>query len=316
MGLVFDRLAARWAAVAAALAVLALAAGCRGPGPKAQALIVYEGTSGDVTNVYTIDPSSGRSRRITQGTSFDGNPAWSPDRTRIIFSSRRDGQAKNDLYVMDANGRNFERLTDTPEAGEWSAKYSPDGGRIAYVREAADGWTLWVMRADGTDARPVAGTYLLVEFPAWAPGAKELYFAAIKATPAGAPPEESHIYSVDLATGDVRTRIDTGTRDACPHFSRDGKRLTYAATRTDGGGTNVDLFAHDLTSDDTTGATDVALTTDPARDDYGFPSPDDSQLVFVSDRDGNAELYLMNRDGSNQRRLTNTPEVRENVPEW
>ena len=39
-------------------------------------------------------------------------------------------------------------------------------------------------------------------------------------------------------------------------------------------------------------------------------------MVFVSDREGNAELFLMDRDGSNQRRLTNTPDARENVPDW
>lgn len=310
---------AGWGAVAALAVVALAAAGCRGSGSKAQGLIVYEGMAGGVTNVYTVDPSSGRSRQITQGTNFDGNPSWSPDRTRIILSSRRDGQAKNDLYVMDANGRNFERLTDTPDAGEWSAKFSPDGGRIAYVREAGDGWSVWVMRADGSDPGRVAGPFPFVEFPSWAPGAQELYFAGIKPPPAGAPPEESHIYSVDLATGEVRTRIDTGTRDACPRFSRDGKRLTYAAARLDGAGgsgSNEDLFAHDLASDDTTGAGDTALTTDPGRDDYAYPSPDDRLMVFVSDRDGNAELYLMDRDGSDQRRLTNTPDVRENVPEW
>ena len=123
----------------------------------------------------------------------------------------------------------------------------------------------------------------------------------------------SHIYSVDLTTGDVRTRIDTGGTDACPHFSRDGKRLTYAASRTGGeyrSANNLDLFAHDLSSEDITGAIDAALTDDPARDDYANPSPDGTEMVFVSDRDGNAELYLMDRDGSHQRRLTITPDAR------
>ena len=99
-----------------------------------------------------------------------------------------------------------------------------------------------------------------------------------------------------MTTGDVRTRIDTGGTNACPHFSRDGKRLTYAASRTGGEyGTqgDLDLFAHDLSSDDTTGAHDVALTDDPARDDYGNASPDDTQMVFISDREGNAEVLLV-----------------------
>jgi Tol biopolymer transport system component len=292
--------------------------GC-GSSPKPRALIVYEAQVGEATNVYTIDPQSGASRQITAGTSFDGNPAWSPDRKRILFSSRRDGQSRNDLYTMDADGSNVSRLTDTPDAGEWSAKFSQDGSQIAYVREASDGWSVWLMRADGSERRRLAGVYPLAEFPSWAPGGRDLYFAAIMPTPAGTPTASLHIYSVDITTGSVRTRIDTGGTDVCPHFSRDGKWLTYAAGRAGGeyaSGNNLDLFAHDLSSDDTTGAHDVALTDDPARDDYGNASPDGTQMVFVSDRDGNAELYLMDRDGSHQRRLTSTPDARENVPDW
>jgi Tol biopolymer transport system component len=301
-----------------AVAAFAVLPGCRST-PGQRPLIVYEALVGEVTNVYTVDSQNGVSNQITHGTSFDGNPAWSPDRKRILFSSRRDGQSKNDLYTMDARGGNASRLTNTPDAGEWSAKFSRDGTQIAFVREAADGWSVWLMRADGSGQRSVAGPYPFAEFPAWTPNQREVYFAAIMPAPEGAPAAMSHIYSVDVTTGDVRTRIDTGGTDACPHFSRDGKRLTYAASRTGGeygSNNNLDLFAHDLSSDDTTGAHDAALTDDPARDDYGNASPDDTQMVFVSDREGNAELFLMDRDGSHQRRLTNTPNARENVPDW
>ena len=37
-------------------------------------------------------------------------------------------------------------------------------------------------------------------------------------------------------------------------------------------------------------------------------SPDGKQIIFWSSRDGNAELYVMNADGSNQIRLTGNPE--------
>ena len=116
-------------------------------------------------------------------------------------------------------------------------------------------------------------------------------------------------------TREVKTRIATRGPDVCPHFSRDGKRLTYASPR-DGDEAHLDIFAHDMASDDTTGAADTPITSDPARDDYANASPDDREMVFVSDRDGNPELYLMSRDGSNERRLTTTPDVRENVPDW
>ncbi len=38
--------------------------------------------------------------------------------------------------------------------------------------------------------------------------------------------------------------------------------------------------------------------------------------MFLSRRDGNAELYLMDAEGENERRLTFTPDLHENVPDW
>ena len=146
-----------------ALAALTLLAGC-GAGAGPRALIVYEARTGGVTNVYTIDPGTGATRQLTHGTSFDGNPAWSPDRKRILFSSRRDGQRKSDLYTMDPDGGNVSRLTDTPGAGEGSAKISQDGTQIAYVQDASDGWSVWLMRTDGPEQRRLAGPYPFAEF--------------------------------------------------------------------------------------------------------------------------------------------------------
>ena len=49
----------------------------------------------------------------------------------------------------------------------------------------------------------------------------------------------------------------------------------------------------------------VNLTNSPGYDYSPNWSPDGQQVAFVSERDGNSEIYVMNADGSNQRRLTN-----------
>jgi len=300
--------------LAALVATVAATSACSGGGGSKQ-LIVYEAAQGDVVNVYTVDPKSGKTHQVTHGTSFDGNPAWAPGGKRILFSSKRDGQLNTDLYTMAADGGDVRRLTDTRDAAEYSAKYAPDGATIAYVRQEDDGWSLWVMNADATGQRRVAGPFAYAEFPTWTRDGSEVFLSAIpqcqqagEGYAAGAA-----ILSVDIASGEVRTRIRPDGPAVCPHFSRDGKRLTYA---TDGVDRNLDIFAHDMASDDTTGEHDTQITKNPARDDYANPSPDDKEMVFISDRDGGADLYLMDRDGSNTRRLTNTPDLRENVPDW
>jgi D-alanyl-D-alanine carboxypeptidase len=70
-----------------------------------------------------------------------------------------------------------------------------------------------------------------------------------------------------------------------------------------GGYCNYDIYA--IRTD---GSGLTRLTTDPATD--GTPvawSPDGSRIAFGSDRDGNAEIYVMSADGSNQVNVTNAP---------
>ena len=272
--------------------------------------IVYEGRVEQDVNVYVIDPASGVSTQLTSETGYDGNPGWSTDYSRIVFSSDRDlGGQKNDLYTMNPDGSDVRRVVDTPDDSEYSARYSPDGTRIGYVTRRADGYHVATMATDGTDIRTHAGPYDFAEFPAWARDGSELFVAMIEPGLT----DGADIMGVNLSTGAVRKVVSTPAADVCPHVSRDGGTLTYATAVGDG---EQDIYEHDLSSSDASGADDVQLTSNAARDDYSAPSPDGSEYVFLSNRDGNMELYLMGKDGSGQSRLTTTADVRENVPDW
>jgi TolB protein len=52
-------------------------------------------------------------------------PAWSPDGTRIIFQSNRDGTGYGEIYVMNADGSNATRLTDDDSARDEMPAWSP-----------------------------------------------------------------------------------------------------------------------------------------------------------------------------------------------
>ena len=57
------------------------------------------------------------------------------------------------------------------------------------------------------------------------------------------------------------------------------------------------------------------LTDDPANDGVPAWSSDGSRIAFMSDRDGNWEIYVMNADGSDQARLTDNP-ADDGIPAW
>ena len=55
-----------------------------------------------------------KKHNLTNNPASDGSPSWSPDGTKIIFSSVRDGN--NEIYVMDEDGRNVKRLTENKQS--------------------------------------------------------------------------------------------------------------------------------------------------------------------------------------------------------
>jgi len=80
-------------------------------------------------------------------------PVFSPDGQKIAFSSMHYSPPM--IYVMDSDGKNLKNLT--PEGGDMPA-WSPDGTKIAYVRDYSREYTskhgqIWIMNADGSNKR-------------------------------------------------------------------------------------------------------------------------------------------------------------------
>ncbi|MBI2650204.1 PD40 domain-containing protein, partial [Candidatus Woesearchaeota archaeon] len=90
---------------------------------------------------------------LTFTKASNGDPAWSPDGSKIAFGSNRDGTHPN-IYIMNADGSNIIKLTnfaDPYEAGDMS--WSPDGKKITFqydARGASEG-EVWIINADGSN---------------------------------------------------------------------------------------------------------------------------------------------------------------------
>lgn len=101
-----------------------------------------------------------RGRRCDTGFRgrLGGEPSWSPDGSSILTSRDR-GLTDSDLLTLNLDGR--VQIIDTlPILGR--ADWSPDGTQITYVSEGR----VWVMAADGSDARPITER-AEIENPTW-----------------------------------------------------------------------------------------------------------------------------------------------------
>lgn len=111
-------------------------------------------------------------RRMDENFQFS-QVVWSPDRQRIVYTSRRDGN--DEIYSINADGSGRTRLTNDP-AQDWMASWSPDGKQIAFAR-FLQGQTggIYVMNVDGSGLARLIDV-ATAHFPIWSPDGQYLAF--------------------------------------------------------------------------------------------------------------------------------------------
>ncbi|HKC10435.1 MAG TPA: S9 family peptidase, partial [Vicinamibacteria bacterium] len=83
-------------------------------------------------DIWISPLAGGPGRQLTTNRASDTSPAWSPDGTRIVFVSRREGDGAKQLYIIRVDGGEAERATDMPLSVS-DPKWLPDGKHIAFV---------------------------------------------------------------------------------------------------------------------------------------------------------------------------------------
>ncbi len=101
-------------------------------------------------DLWAVARTGGEARRLTSTSAFEGDPHFSPDGSRIAFTSNRSGEMA--VYVVPAAGGTPVRLTWYP-ADSYARGWTPDGGRVLYASEretAPVGFErLWTVPAAG-----------------------------------------------------------------------------------------------------------------------------------------------------------------------
>ncbi len=107
------------------------------------------------------------------------SPLTAAAQGKIAFTSDRDGN--KEIYVMNSDGTNQTRLTNTP-ADDFEPTFSPDGSRIAFVSNTPIGvnpnFQIYVMNSDGTNQTRLTNTTFNDFTPVFSPDGSKIIFAS------------------------------------------------------------------------------------------------------------------------------------------
>jgi Tol biopolymer transport system component len=193
-----------------------------------------------------FDLASGKYRNLTSTPGYDAEGAYSPDGRRIVFASNREAYSRTltdkekaqleldpsyfiDVYVMNADGSNVRRLTDTP-GYDGGTFWSPDGSRIIWRRFSEDGGRaeVYTMKADGSDQRRITNIGAMSWAPIFHPSGDYIIFST---NVLGF--SNFELYIVDAAGKREPVRVtDREGFDGLPMFHPDGKRIAWTSNAT------------------------------------------------------------------------------------
>jgi dipeptidyl aminopeptidase/acylaminoacyl peptidase len=259
--------------------------------------IIFTCTRGDYNQICVINGDGSGYQQLTDLQANSYYPVFSPSRASIVYASNRDGGVF-DLFLFMVDSGRLLRLTE--QIGNViSPSFSPDGSRILFANRAAEGPTsLWTIDATGQNADLLyAGPNTIVAAD-WAPVGNRIAFAMALDQPDS---YEIFIMNDDGTNVQQLTRGLPGIGGSVD-WSPDGKQLLIYA----GPPGDKNIFLVDVAAQ-----TAVQLTNGGNNAASSF-SPDGQWIAFNSLRNNDqADIFIMQADGSNVRQVTNNPE-----PDW
>ena len=177
----------------------------------------FRGDFGITDEIYVMDADGGNQQRLTENRQYDWYPSWSPDGKRIVFSSQREGHFRGDfgitdeIYVMDADGGNQQRLTENRQY-DWYPSWSPDGKRIAFESDRKgdlENFEIYVMDADGGNQQRLTNNRSDDNSPSWSPDGERIAFSSRR-------DGNSEIYVMDADGGNLQNLTNNPHADASP----------------------------------------------------------------------------------------------------
>ena len=136
--------------------------------------LVFVGRGTGSTEVYTSDLFFGEVQRITSDRAQALMPRWSPDGRKVLYTTYL--HVFPDIFLIDLSS--MQRTTfESFKGTNMSARFSPDGQRVAMVLTGSGSTEIWVSNAQGRGLVRLTRSDSVKSSPCWSPDASRLVFA-------------------------------------------------------------------------------------------------------------------------------------------
>ncbi len=250
--------------------------------------------------IYTMDWDGNNLTKISDHRSIAISPAWSPDGNLIAYTAyvfHPNWKSRNaDLFLYDLK-KGTRKLISARKGINSGASFLPDGSGLLLTLSERGNPDIFRMTLEGTKIWPITfgpRGAMNVE-PVMSPDGNHIAFSSDRS---GRP----MIYIMNRDGAGAKRVTFAGRYNSTPAWSPDGKKLLFAG---------FDEGHFDIFMMDSTGYNMVRLTTARKMNNNKYSnnedpvfSPDGRHVMFVSDRTGSKQIYIINLDGTNERRIT------------
>lgn len=213
--------------------------------------------------------------------------------SRLVVSSDRSGKSTKEIYAMDWDGANLEKITDHNSISI-SPAWSPDGQFIAYTtyvfRKKMRNVDMLLYDVANRSKKLLSYRHGINSGASFSPDGKYIFLTISN----GVSPD---IYKISL-DGEMVKKVTSGPNSALnvePAVSPDGKQVAFSSDRS--GRPMIYIM-------DTDGSSVRKITHTGEFNSAPSWSPDGKKIAFAGQSGSNFDIFVVDTDGSNMIRLT------------